>query len=104
MKKQREYGGRKPLLNSQKKSEAFRVRLTKQEINKINDLHSKSFHSNFSALIRDILLCNRIEVDVKNIEISSLLSQLETTKKLCSNISRTKGADNIDFKIQPKRK
>ncbi len=99
MGKEREYGGRKPLAKDQKKSEAFRVRLTKQEIEKIKDLYSKSFHSNFSALIRDILLNKRVEVDVRNVEISSLLSKIETTKKTCTNLSRTKGSENIEVKL-----
>lgn len=99
MKKEREYGGRKPLPKDQKKSEVFRVRLTKQEIEKIKDLYSKSFHSNFSALIRDILLNKRIEVDLKNVEISSLLSKIETTKKTCTNLSRTKGGEDVDVKL-----
>lgn len=99
MGKEREYGGRKPLAKDQKKSEAFRVRLTKQEIEKIKDLYSKSFHSNFSALIRDILLNKRIEVDVRNVEISSLLSKIETTKKTCTNLSRTKGSENLEVKL-----
>jgi hypothetical protein len=99
MKETREYGGRKPLSSIKKKSEAIRVRLTKQEIDIVNDLHSKSYHSNFSALVRDILFNKRVGVEVCNIELSTLKQQLDSIKKSCDSIIRMKKDESMEMKL-----
>lgn len=86
--------GRKPLENSKKKSAVIRVRLREDEIDKIKCLFDQSSHSNFSALIRDVLLKKSIKVEIQNLEVSNLIRNLTTIKGHCSLITKNQVNDD----------
>lgn len=99
MKNKRNYGGRFPLSEEKKKSNAIRVRLSGDDMKHINTLHDCSHYKTLSELIRDILLQKSINVQVKNMELYQLKIKLDSIDKTCSNAIKSKKLTNTD--LQP---
>jgi hypothetical protein len=99
MKKKRNYGGRLPLSEEKKKSNAIRVRLSADDVQLINTLHDCSHYKTLSELVRHILLQKPIHVQVKNIELYQLEITLNSIDKTCSNAIKSKKLTNTD--LQP---
>lgn len=100
MKKKRNYGGREPLDEEDRKSEVLKVRLTKGEIEHLKRLHDKSYYKNFSDLVRKLLYKEAIEVDVRNIDLDKLISVIQTINKSCDKFLRSQKKEVIDYKAE----
>lgn len=94
MESKRKYGGRWPLDDDEKRSEVIRVRLRKDEIEKIKKLHKTIPFSNLSILIRHILFKEKIPVRVANIELANLEYQLSVISSNIERILKSKREEN----------
>ncbi len=100
MTKKREYGGRKPKEENDKKSEVLKIRLTKDEASHLKEFHDKSYFKNFSTLVRRLIFEKPIDVVVTNIELYELTKKLETIENTCESIFRSKKEHLQDCKTQ----
>lgn len=99
MKKKRNYGGREPLDEEDRKSEVLKVRLKKDDVELLKSFYDKTYYKNFSDLVRKILFQGTIRVHVDNIELSSLLSTLREISNSCDKFNRSKRQETLDYKI-----
>lgn len=98
MKKKRNYGGRLPLSEEKKKSNAIRVRLSADDMQLINSLHDCSNYKTLSELVRAVLFQNPISVKIKNKEFYQLEIILDSINKTCSNAIKSKKQTNTDLR------
>ena len=98
MKKKRNYGGREPLDEDDRKSEVLKVRLKKDEIEYLKNFHNKSYYKNLSDLVRKILFKETIRVHVENVELSNLLNTLREISNSCDKFNRSKRQETFDYK------
>lgn len=93
MAEKRNYGGRYAIPDVCRKDVFIKVRVSQKEKDIIMQLHSKTTYKNFSKLVRDILLHEKIRVKVLNIDMSNIESQLNEINKKCSTLRSKKAKD-----------
>lgn len=93
----RDYGGRPTLPDKDRKDVFIKVRVSPQEKNLIMKLHSKTGYKNFSNLVRDVLLREKIKVEVSNIEMLNINMKLDEIKEKYSTLQRIKKKESNPY-------
>ncbi|SKC19731.1 plasmid mobilization protein [Dyadobacter psychrophilus] len=90
--------GRKPSNDNDRKSVNIRVRLSKRELSMIKSLHDRNDLKNISIMVREILLKERIHVEIVNTDVADLLRRLEELQGQMRKILKTKTSNFEEFK------